>query len=69
MEENVRLKEYNKTLKDQNEKYLDAFTVRNSLNQGTVRLNIAGNRELQYRVLVFHKIKDNLTKLEHRERF
>ena len=69
MEENIRMKEYNKQLKEQNEKYLDAFTVRDQKNQKSVRLNVFGNRELHYKVLVFHKIKDNVMKLENREQF
>lgn len=32
-------------------------------------MNIAGNRELNYKVLVFYKIKDNLDKLNSREQF
>ena len=32
-------------------------------------LNIAGNRELHYKVLVFYKIKDNLDRLNGRENF
>lgn len=69
MEENIRQKEYNATLKEQNERYLDAFTVRDKKNQKSVKLNVFGNRELHYKVLVFHKIKDNVMKLESRERF
>ena len=69
MEENIRLKEYNQTLKDTNNKYLQAFGGKEEHAQKSQRLNIGGNRELHYKVLVFYKIKDNLEKLHAREGF
>ena len=67
MDENIRLKEYNAALKEKNKRFLDAFGGKEDDAKKTGRLNIAGNRELNYKVLVFYKIKDNLDRLNTRE--
>ena len=69
MEENIRLKEYNQQLKDTNYRYLQMFGGKESATLKAGRLNIAGHRELNYKVLVFHKIRDNLEGLKDRENF
>ena len=69
METNLRLKAHNRCLKDTNQKYLDAFAEKDIECQKQKRLNSNAMRELNFKVLIFHKIKDNLSKLDERERF
>ena len=69
MDENIRLKEYNGVLQEKNNRFLKAFGGKEEQTSKTGRLNIAGNRELNYKVLVFYKIKDNLDKLTNREQY
>ena len=69
IERNQELKEINADLKEKNNRYLAIFGGKESETKRTGRLNIAGNRELHYKVLVFYKIKDNLNRLHGRESF
>ena len=69
MEENIRLKEYNETLKDTNHRYLQVFGGKEKQTLKADRLTVAGKRELNYKVLVYQKIHDNLDKLNGRESF
>lgn len=69
MEENVRLKNHNKSLKETNQTYLDAFCGRENAGNRAKKLNNNAARELNFKVLIFHKIRQNLDKLDVRERF
>ena len=69
MEKNQELKEINAELKERNQRFIGIFGGKETETKRTGRLNIAGNRELHYRVLVFYKIKDNLDRLHGRESF
>ena len=69
METNLRLKAHNRCLKDTNQKYLDVFADKDVECQEKKKLNQNAMRELNFKVLIFHKIKENLSKLDDRERF
>lgn len=69
MEDNVRLKAHNKLIKEQNDRYLEAFAQKDVQRQKHVHLNINAQREINFKILIFHKIKDNLMNVQDRERF
>lgn len=69
MEENIRLKETNQNLKQTNHKYLQVFGGKEQQTIKAERLTTAANRELNYKILVFHSIQNNLHKLNSRENF
>lgn len=69
MEENIKLKEQNSNLKETNHRYLQVFGGKEQQTLKAQRLTTAANRELNYKVLVFHKIQDNLNRLNSRESF
>ena len=60
METNLRLKAHNRCLKDTNQKYLDVFAGKDVECQKQKQLNQNAMRELNFKVLIFHKIKENL---------
>ena len=69
MEANVRLKADNRIMKNANQKYLDEFAGKDVECQKQKKLNSNAMRELNFKVLIFHKIKDNLSKLDDREHY
>ena len=69
LEDNIKLKDDYKTLKNHNDKYLDAFAVKDQQTQKHKILNSNAKRELNFKILVFHKIKENLSKVDEREKF
>ena len=69
LEENLQKKQHFKLLKNQNDKYLDAFAVKDQQAQKHKTLNVNAKRELNFKILIFHKIKENLEKVDERERF
>ena len=69
MDDNVRLKAHNKLIKEQNERYMEAFAQKDVTRQKGHQLNSNAQREINFKILIFHKIKDNLMDVENRERF
>jgi hypothetical protein len=69
MEANIKLKAHNRCLKEQNQNFLDVFAEKDTDCQTKKKLNANAMRELNFKVLIFHKIKENLSKLDDRERF
>jgi len=57
METNIRLKAHNRTLKETNQRYLDAFAEKDVVYQSEMKLNINAKRELNFKILLFQKIK------------
>ena len=69
MEKNIMLKEKNANLKETNNRYLQVFGGKEMKTIKADRLSTNGKRELNYQVLVYHKIQDNLDRLHQRESF
>ena len=69
MEDNIRLKAHNRCLKDKNEMYLNAFADRDVESQKHRSLNSNARKELNFKMVIFHKIKYNLSNIDQRETF
>ena len=69
MEDNIRLKAHNRCLKDKNEMYISSFAARDVESQKHKSLNSNARRELNFKIIIFNKIKDNLSSLDVRETF
>ena len=69
MEDNIRLKADNRCLKEKNETYLTAFAARDVESQKHKALNSNARRELNFKIVIFNKIKDNLSNIDQRETF
>ena len=65
----MRLKAHNRCLKDTNQKYLDTFSEKDVKCQQLKKLNIHAKRELNFKVLVFNKMEENMTNLDVRDKF
>ena len=69
MDDNIRLHAHNRCLKEKNEVYLDAFAQKDQENQKHKQLNSNARKQLNFKVLIFHKIRENLSNLDAREQF
>ena len=69
MDDNMRLHAHNRTLNEKNQMFLDAFSYKDQVRTKNIDLNSNARRELNFKIIVFHKIKENLTGLDSRERF
>jgi len=69
MEDNIRLKAHNRCLKEKNEMYCTSFAKRDVESQKHKALNSNARRELNFKIVIFNKIKDNLSNIDQRETF
>lgn len=56
MDDNMRLHAHNRTLKEKNQMFLDAFSHKDQVRTKNIDLNSNARRELNFKRIVFHKI-------------
>lgn len=69
MEDNIRLHAHNKCLKETNTQLMDTFAQKDSVYQTHKKLNSNARREVNFKKILFEKIRDNIMNLDPRERF
>jgi len=69
MDDNIRLHAHNRCLKETNTKILDNFACKDVEYQKHKTLNSNARREINFKELLFERVKDNLMNLDPREKF